>query len=380
MTVTPQNVGELPKLDKGGNLLAEEVEKRISGMEASKLIRIGNRDIRYAVLTQQGFYPDNMLKPNQDAYSIKHDVGGEEGVSHFAVYDGHGDEGHQCAGFARKTVPKNVDLGSRRMRVKAAKDESEINGTKFVFNPKIWPALTQKQCESICSGAYIDTNKSMHADKKIPDTFSGTTCVGAMLYGNKITISNTGDSRAVLGTTRTQMEEENPAEDDDDVGDIIVTTLSHDQTPYRRDELDRVRLAGARVLTIEQVNNNLPEPESWTEKEINYDGDIPRLFKKTDVFPGTAFTRSLGDSIAEEIGVIADPELVTREVSPEDRVLVLGSDGIFEFLTNEQVLNICMNHKDPLHACKDLLAKSYEEWLEYESRVDDMTVIVIFFE
>ena len=38
------------------------------------------------------------------------------------------------------------------------------------------------------------------------------------------------------------------------------------------------------------------------------DGDPPRLWLPDATFPGTAFTRSLGDKIAESIGVCADPE------------------------------------------------------------------------
>ncbi len=32
-------------------------------------------------------------------------------------------------------------------------------------------------------------------------------------------------------------------------------------------------------------------------------------------YPGTAFTRSLGDSIAEELGVYALPEITVRKIS-----------------------------------------------------------------
>ena len=206
-----------------------------------------------------------------------------------------------------------------------------------------------------------------------------------MLYGNKVTVANVGDSRAVIGTQKkeepkVQKRKNRRPEDDNEKqkSPVVAKSLSYDQTPYRRDELDRVRAAGARVKTINQLNNNLPEPEFWEEKEVNYDGDIPRCWKPTDVYPGTAFTRSLGDEVAEEIGVIATPEVSTRDLTPEDRILILASDGIFEFLTSQQVVDLCMEHDDPLDACKAVLVKSYGEWLEYETRVDDMTIIVLY--
>lgn len=221
--------------------------------------------------------------------------------------------------------------------------------------------------------------------KNVHSRLSGTTAISAVFYGNKVTIANVGDSRAVIGTQKkeeSKVQTRNKRKPQDDQKDkelsIVATSLSYDQTPYRRDELDRVRAAGARVKTINQLNNNLPEPEFWEEKEVNYDGDIPRCWKPTDMYPGTAFTRSLGDEVAEEIGVIAIPEVTTRALTPEDRVLILASDGIFEFLTNQQVVDLCTEHEDPLDACKAVLSKSYEEWLEYETRVDDMTIIVLY--
>ncbi len=44
-------------------------------------------------------------------------------------------------------------------------------------------------------------------------------------------------------------------------------------------------------------------------------------------YPGTAFTRSLGDSIAEELGVYAVPEITVRKVSSKDKYVMVASDG-----------------------------------------------------
>lgn len=53
---------------------------------------------------------------------------------------------------------------------------------------------------------------------------------------------------------------------------------------------------GARVLTLEQVEGfKDPEVECWgTEEEDG--GDPPRLWSPNGQYPGTAFTRSIGDS------------------------------------------------------------------------------------
>jgi len=109
-------------------------------------------------------------------------------------------------------------------------------------------------------------------------------------------------------------------------------------------------------------------------------GDPPRVWHPDGDYPGTAFTRSLGDALAEELGVYAEPEMLTREIKPEDRVIIIASDGIFEFLTNQSVIDICAKFTDPLEACRAVVAESYELWLQYELRTDDITIICMFVE
>lgn len=70
-------------------------------------------------------------------------------------------------------------------------------------------------------------------------------------------------------------------------------------------------------------------------EETDESGDPPRVFKKGTGAPGCAFTRSIGDSIGEGIGVTPEPEILTRQLSPTDEFIVLASDGVWEFLTNQ---------------------------------------------
>ena len=56
--------------------------------------------------------------------------------------------------------------------------------------------------------------------------------------------------------------------------------------------------------------------------------------------PGCAFTRSLGDAVAEEIGVFAEPEVLVWQLTNKDKFVVIASDGVFEFLTSQNVVDI----------------------------------------
>jgi hypothetical protein len=95
-------------------------------------------------------------------------------------------------------------------------------------------------------------------------------------------------------------------------------------------------------------------------------------------YPGCAFTRSQGDNISEEIGVTGEPEMLTTQLTLNDEFLVIASDGIFEFLTNQAVIDMCATSESPLEACEKIVKQAYQQWLVYESRTDDITIIVCF--
>lgn len=44
--------------------------------------------------------------------------------------------------------------------------------------------------------------------------------------------------------------------------------------------------------------------------------------------------------MAEDIGVCAEPEVEVRQLSASNPFLVVASDGVFEFLTNQEVVNM----------------------------------------
>ena len=50
-------------------------------------------------------------------------------------------------------------------------------------------------------------------------------------------------------------------------------------------------------------------------------------------------TRSIGDKAGREAGVISEPEVLEFSISSEDAFIVIASDGIWEFINNEEVKN-----------------------------------------
>lgn len=382
-----------PEANNGGvpkSHHTHQTMKRIESPGKTTHAKFGGVSVRYGFLSQRGFYPDESDKPNQDSYSITKSLADEESDAMFAVYDGHGRHGDICAQYARDRLPVLISNYSKKMKKKALSRSNNHHGSKTNINNSGAQrcSLTKDQISTASSIAHRNCNLDMHRDQEINDSLSGTTAISCLFHGddNRIVVSNVGDSRAVLGQKVERRAGGRGGKEN--VESYRALPLSSDQTPYRADERRRIRATGARILSLDQIEGLEPirdDEDQYSNsdplllgEEIDEGGDPPRVWSPYGDYPGTAFTRSFGDSIAEQLGVFAEPEVVLRELTPDDRIIVLATDGVFEFLTNQSVIDICAKFDDPLEACRAVVAESYELWLQYELRTDDITMICIF--
>ena len=51
-------------------------------------------------------------------------------------------------------------------------------------------------------------------------------------------------------------------------------------------------------------------------------------------------SRSLGDLLAHSLGVSSHPEVMRFSLSPEEKFIIIASDGVWEFLSNEDIAKI----------------------------------------
>ena len=306
--------------------------------------------IRYAVHTRQGRDPEHPDKPNQDSWGVEEHYNGS--LFFGGVYDGHGPHGELCSQFVERRFPKLL--------------------LKELQHPSINLTPSTQEVQACLHKANVAVNQELHSNQDTNDTYSGTTSISVLINEHQsLTVANVGDSRAILGT---QLQA---------AGDKLqAVPLSQDQTPYRKDEAARCTRAGAKIASFGQLN---PKPDDDPDVE-----DPPRVWAPNGNYPGTAFTRSIGDAVAEQLGVTAEPELLTLKLSEKEKCIVLASDGIFDVLSNQAVMDVCYQHyqnsSSPENACAELVEKAYQEWLinddcvdhEEKANYDDMTLICIF--
>lgn len=348
----------------------EEIDGRITSIKETRTATFGGVSVRYAYLTQRGYYPDTPDKANQDAYAISTNFAQKDSNALFGVFDGHGEYGDQCSGFVRDQLPSLLSQAIAQMP----------------HDPN--PALTK---------AHTTCNRNMNKSRKVQNDWSGTTSCTMYLNGEtgKIVVCNIGDSRIVIGSC------EDDDEYDPETSELLATAISRDHTPWCRDERKRIEDRGGRVCTAEELANNggkaIGESQSrrdvtaWKSmrglggemelgQEIDESGQPPRIWSAHGDYPGLSATRTMGDKVIsdEKCGVIAEPEIHTRELQPEDKVIFLASDGVWEFMTNDRVIEVCAKNKDPLEACRIIQEESKDLWMKNDIRTDDITMICIY--
>lgn len=120
--------------------------------------------------------------------------------------------------------------------------------------------------------------------------------------------------------------------------------------------------------------------DSYRDQLGNQIGPM-RVWLKNEDIPGLAMSRSFGDSMACRVGVNAVPEIKDFVLTTEDKVMVLASDGVWEFLENQDVANIVYPfflQKNAEGAAEALVRAAFKTWKREESVIDDITCIIVF--
>ena len=168
---------------------------------------------------------------------------------------------------------------------------------------------------------------------------SGSTLCSAFILGKILYLVNIGDSRAVMGTYNSRM------------NTWKTTQLTIDHKPNNPNENRRILFYNGR---IDRMKNDFGD-EVGPYRIYGKDNDNNGI--------GLAMSRSIGDMNFKKYGVIYEPEMFKYELEENDKIIIIGTDGLYEQLTNEDVINIagdCMN--------KDLNARETSEIIIEKAR------------
>jgi serine/threonine protein phosphatase PrpC len=326
MSTTPTilRVALSPLKDTKRNNSNERRVEELRGGAATQRSGLANVVTRAAYKTRVGSVKGKPKLNNQDAFIIKPALQGRRGNYLFSVLDGHGTYGHNVSQFIRDNYPQILE---------DALDRAATSIEKALY-----------QSIGRLNKALLDTG--------IEIAYSGSTMVSVLLLGTQCVCSNIGDSRAVLARQA-------------GVGWDAIP-LSEDHNFKRLDERMRILNSNGRIAQGADADGNLAGPE--------------RVWIKDDDVPGLAMSRSIGDKISKIVGATSDPEVVIRRLGTEDKFVVLASDGVWEFISNQEAVEIVgefWNSNQVEDAAWALVSAASKRWKK-EEYVDDITVLVVF--
>lgn len=105
----------------------------------------------------------------------------------------------------------------------------------------------------------------------------------------------------------------------------------------------------------------------------------PRVWLRNAALPGLNMSRALGDLVAKQAGVISSPFKLVQPLAMLDRSLVIASDGLWDFVVNEEVSTVALSSNDCWEAAARLAKLARARWLVRTGGADDTTVVVVRF-
>ena len=336
----PSNFAELHNINNTNN--NNNINNNINNNNNNKILLDSNikKIKKYFQFTHVGFDGEKNKEHNQDISFYEKNFAGNQNFIFMSVCDGHGVEGHNVSSFIKKTLPKDLsnNLYHKNLSTKNPFEKKEIN--------------------SIIQKTFLKCNEKLLNNKIINSNFSGSTCISLIYTPNKIIVSNIGDSRAVLGKYISESQK------------WKAVDLSRDHKPTEKDEAQRIIENGGRI-------------QPFTNEETGEFIGPQRVWIKNDDIPGLAMTRSFGDRVAASVGTISCPEIKEFELKEEDKFMILASDGVWEFIDSNECVNIIKDYylKDEIKSCcENLYFESKKRWMKEEEVVDDITMILVYFE
>jgi serine/threonine protein phosphatase PrpC len=267
--------------------------------------------------------------------------------SSFGVFDGHGINGHKISKFIKQYFIKFfTNKNNFNSNISNINNNIEIKDNIIPSEEKIYTKLKNTNYfKKIC----IQSEDQLKKTKKYDTNLSGCTGIILIHIMDKLLCYNIGDSRALYITESNNFHQ-----------------ISIDHKPDLPYEKKRILSMNGR---IERLPNTKIGPF--------------RVWLKNEDFPGLAMSRSFGDFYAEDVGVICEPDFFEFDIINEKiKAVVIGSDGLFEFMENEKIKNIILkfiNKNDAVGCCKKLVEEAHKSWTIDSKICDDITVIVLFF-
>ena len=350
-------------------------------------VKLNNYVKSFSTLSQKGNHKiigTEVEDVNQDVVFLINNFLLIKNLYLFGVCDGHGFKGHEISLYAREIIPsylnyieidnyiskKNKSLDSLLSSLYNKSENSSVKDIhiikyfydKFQINPSDFSFIKNRfnEISKNLKESFIKTDSDLIKLKHPFDTEKSGSTVCILLLSNKNLIcANLGDSRAILCSCNEKKEWK-------------ASQLTKDHKPIDKEEYNRIINSGgtvSRMINLEKNNEEVGPYRVWGKTQSNG--------------PGLAMSRSIGDGMAKKLGVHGEPDVYEYNLNENDKFIICASDGVWEYLSNEEVMNIVKesyNNGDKAEEACELLVKSAtNSWKnENSTTIDDISCAILF--
>ncbi|EGR28009.1 protein phosphatase 2c, putative [Ichthyophthirius multifiliis] len=272
------------------------------------------KNIIFASKSIAGFNQMQKNKINQDEVITLPQNLKNQYIFNFGICDGHGENGHLVSQFIKQNLHSILEV-----------------------------QLNQNQNLKVCiQKAFSNLNKLINEQRQFDVNLSGSTLCNIYITEKKIFCANVGDSRAIFAKKLRNNQ-------------YIIQKLSNDHSPYIQQEYQRIIKAGG-------------IKKSKKQKKVNGSKQGPlRVWLKNKQAPGLAMTRSFGDKIGVQAGIVCDPEIIEFDYQQiqQNGFIIVASDGIWSIIDNEEAVNLVKpfyEQKNVEEAVKYLINRALFKW------------------
>ncbi|CAL5210746.1 unnamed protein product [Lathyrus oleraceus] len=278
---------------------------------------------------------------NQDAMTVWEDFGGEKDTIFCGVLDGHGPLGHKFSKHIRDNLPLKLSGTIKMSQQNVSKDNGAKNTEKITYGDS-W--------EEHFFSSFNDMDQDLAKNIDTGGFNGGSTAITLIKKGDQLIIGNLGDSRAVLCTKA-------------DDNHRVAIQLTVDLVPNVPSEANRVIKCGGRVFPAQE------------------DPDVNRIWMPESNCPGLAMTRAFGDFCLKDYGLSSVPEMFYRKLSKQDEFVVLATDGVWNVLSNNEVITLVALAPKRSLAAKFIVRRAVQVWKKKfpSYNIDDCSAICLFF-
>jgi serine/threonine protein phosphatase PrpC len=316
----------------------------------------------------------------EDRHVVVQGLGGDARVTLAAVFDGH--RGHEAAAYAAAQLPRNLLLSSVLEGSSSSGNAAVVGAaSKHPSADDITGAARALKRSFLATDAafWQEWQAEMHAHAtagQYTERYPGCTALAAVLAGSQLFVANAGDGRAVLSREGS------------------AVPLSRQHTADLQDERQRVVAAGGTVayrggswrvgtaalqVTRALGDFDLKAPAQQRGQQQRGQQQQQQQQQQQRVSPYSSNPLSCSTSSSSLISsssmpVTAEPEVVSLQLSGADQFLILGTDGLWDVIGDQEAVGLVHDTvKDPFLCAKRLVMEALSR-----GSSDNVSAVVLF--